>query len=369
MDDPNTKKTALYDIHAALGAKLIPFAGYWMPVQYPAGIIAEHRRVRTTVGIFDVSHMGEFEFHGPDAEKFLNYLTINDVSKLAVGQVQYSAMCYPDGGMVDDLLVYRFKDHYFMVVNAANLPKDRDWVLQHLPKQGVDFKDISDDITLLAVQGSRSLDLMKSLVSVDLAPLQYYHFCEGKVAGINAIISRTGYTGELGFEIYINCKHSEVLWNKLFEVGKAYDVEPIGLGARDTLRLEMKYCLYGNDIDQTTHPLEADLGWITRLNKGDFVGRDVIAKAREAGITRKLVGFEVSDRSVPRHGYPLVKNGKQIGITTSGNHSAMLGKGIGMGYVPIELSAIGTELELDQRGSLHPIKIVATPFYQPQKIN
>ncbi|MCX6639010.1 MAG: glycine cleavage system aminomethyltransferase GcvT [bacterium] len=367
MDDPNTKKTALYNDHAALGGKIIPFAGYWMPVQYPTGIMAEHRRVRSTVGIFDVSHMGEFEFHGPEAEKFLNYLTINDVTKLTVGQVQYSAMCYPDGGMVDDLLVYRFADHYLMVVNAANLPKDRDWVLQHLPKQGVEFKDVSDDITLLAIQGPRSLEMLKPIITPDLEPLQYYHFFQGKVAGMDAIISRTGYTGELGYEIYLQRRHSKNLWDQLFAVGKRYDLEPIGLGARDTLRLEMKYCLYGNDIDATTNPLEADLGWITKLNKGDFIGRDAIMKSKAAGLTRKLVGFEVLDRSVPRHGYPIIKDGKAVGVTTSGNHSVMLGKGIGMGYVPTQSSAIGTELELDLRGSHHPIKIVATPFYNPPK--
>ena len=364
MKESDLKKTALYEVHKSLGAKIVPFAGFWMPVQYK-GIIAEHRRVRTTVGVFDVSHMGEFEFRGPDAEKFLNWITINNVAKLDVGQVQYSAMCYEDGGIVDDLLIYRFEDHYIMVVNAANISKDMDWIIEHLPGHGVEFSDISDYITLLAVQGPNSRDLLKPLTSLDLESLRYYHFLEGEVAGIEATVSRTGYTGELGYEVYIPQMHSQALWDALFEAGKPYQLEPIGLGARDTLRLEMKYCLYGNDIDATTNPLEADLGWITKLNKGDFIGREAILAHKESGIKRKLIGYEVLEKVIPRHGYRILRNGKQVGMTTSGNHSPMLGRGIGMGYVPLDLSEVGTELELEFRGRNFPIKVVETPFYRP----
>ncbi len=364
MENTELKKTALYEVHRALGAKLVPFAGYWMPVQY-RGIMAEHRRVRTTVGIFDVSHMGEFEFHGPDSERFLNRITVNDVAKLEVGQVQYSAMCYPDGGIVDDLLVYRFEDHYAMVVNAANIAKDRDWVVEHLPEQGVDFDDISDDITLLAVQGPKSRDLLKPLTDPGLDDLPYYRFFEGDVAGVRAVISRTGYTGELGYEIYLSRSHSEELWNALFEAGKPYDVEPIGLGARDTLRLEMKYCLYGNDIDQTTNPLEAGLGWITKLQKGDFIGRDALLAIKERGIQRKLVGFEVLGKAIPRKGYPIYFGNLQVGSVTSGTHSPTLNKNIGLGYVSKNHWEVGADLELDLRGKRIPLRIVKTPFYQP----
>jgi aminomethyltransferase len=359
------KKTALYDIHAALGGKIVPFAGYLMPIQYPKGIVAEHRRVRSTVGVFDVSHMGEFEFRGPDAAAFLNWITINDVSKLAVGQAQYSAFCYPDGGMVDDLLVYRFPDHYLMVVNAANLPKDRDWVEKHLPTSGVQFTDRSDEFSLLAIQGPKAKDLLSKLTTVNLDSLDYYHLTEGQVAGRPGIVARTGYTGELGYEVMVKNAFAVQLWQAIFEAGKPFEVEPIGLGARDTLRLEMKYCLYGNDIDATTNPLEAGLGWITKLDKGDFMGKAAIQAVKAAGLTRKLVGFEVLGKGLPRHGTPILKEGKLVGVTTSGNYSPMLDRGIGLGYVPVELSSIGTELELDLRGRVLPLRLVKTPFYQP----
>jgi len=356
------KKTALYDIHIALSGKIVPFAGYLMPIQYPTGIVAEHRRVRTTVGVFDVSHMGEFEFQGSDAAQFLNRITINNVSRLAVGQVQYSAFCYPDGGLVDDLLVYRFPDRYMMVVNAANLRKDRDWVAQHLPKSGVQFADRSDELSLLAVQGPNSRDLLKPLSSVNLDELAYYHVAAGKVAGLPATVARTGYTGELGYEVMVENRYAEKLWQAIFDVGKRFEVEPVGLGARDTLRLEMKYCLYGNDIDATTNPLEAGLGWITKLDKGDFIGRDALLSIKQQGLKRKLVGFTVQGKGLPRHGAPLLKHGRQIGITTSGNYSPMLDCGIGLGYVPVELSEVGAELEVDLRGRKLPVTLVKTPF-------
>lgn len=366
METTNIKKTALYDVHKSLGAKIVPFAGFWMPVQYQ-GIIAEHRRVRSTVGVFDVSHMGEFEFRGPDVVRFLNKITINDVSKLEVGQVQYSAMCYPEGGIVDDLLLYCFEDHYIMVVNAANLEKDRDWIIEHLPEQGIDLDDISDDITLLAVQGPKSKELLKPLVDPDISDLPYYHFVDGDVAGVPAVVSRTGYTGELGYEIYVSKSHSEELWNDIFKAGKKYKIEPIGLGARDTLRLEMKYCLYGNDIDQTTNPLEAGLGWITKLKKGDFIGRDAIQVVKDRGLKRKLVGFEINGKAVPRHGYMLYKDGIKVGEVTSGTHSPSLDRGIGLAYVNKNHWDVAAELELDVRGRRFPVRIVETPFVKPEQ--
>lgn len=366
MDGSDLKRTALYNVHKDLGAKLVPFAGFEMPVQYK-GIISEHRRVRESVGIFDVSHMGEFEFRGPDSGEFLNWITINNVAKLDIGQVQYSAMCYPDGGIVDDLLVYRFEDYYMMVVNASNIDKNRAWITEHLPPSGVEFTDRSDEITLLAVQGPRSLDLLKPFASPDIQPVEYYHFVEGNISGVDALISRTGYTGELGYEIYVDRSQSEALWNNLFNSGRAFDAEPIGLGARDTLRLEMKYCLYGNDIDAGTNPLEAGLGWITKLKKGDFIGRKALLKVKEEGLKRKLIGYETLDRTIPRHGYPIYKDDEDVGVTTSGGHSPMLKRGIGMGYVPVELSEPGTELQLKLRGEDHPIKVVPTPFYSPEQ--
>jgi aminomethyltransferase len=364
MQDSELKKTALYDVHKSLGARIVPFAGYWMPVQYE-GIKAEHRHVRTAVGVFDVSHMGEFEFRGPDAEKFLNKITTNDVSKLEIGQVQYSAMCYPDGGLVDDLLTYRFEDHYVLVVNASNRLKNRDWIIKHLPEQGVDLDDITDDITLLAVQGPKSRDLLKPITTPDIDRIGFYHFAEGQVAGIDAVISHTGYTGELGHEIYIAKSNSEDLWEAILEAGKPYDVKPVGLGARDTLRMEMKFCLYGNDIDETTNPLEAGLGWITKLKKDNFIGKDALMKIKEIGLKRKLVGFEVLDKAIPRKGYPILCDGLKVGITTSGTHSPMLNHGIGIGYVSKNHWDIGTELQMEQRGKLHPIRVVKTPFYKP----
>lgn len=356
------QKTALYDIHVARGGKIVPFAGYWMPVQYPTGIVAEHRRVRASVGVFDVSHMGEFEFTGPDAVRFLNWITINDVTKLQVGQVQYSAFCYPDGGLVDDLLVYRFADRYMMVVNAANLHKDHDWVVEHLPRSGVRFTDRSDELSLLAVQGPNSRDLLRPLASVNLDDLAYYHLAEGTVAGLPAVIARTGYTGELGYEVMVENAHTVQLWNALFEAGSSYDVEPIGLGARDTLRLEMKYCLYGNDIDAATNPLEAGLGWITKLDKVDFIGREALLTIKTKGVRRRLVGFVAKAKGLPRHGAPILEEGQPVGIATSGSYSPMLDCGIGLGYVPVECGDIGAELEIDLRGRRLPVVVAKTPF-------
>jgi aminomethyltransferase len=358
------KKTALTDIHCQLGAKMVEFAGFEMPVQYTS-IRAEHLRVRATVGVFDVSHMGEFYITGPERETFVDYVTVNDVKALSVGQVQYSCMCKPHGGIADDLLVYRFPDRIMLVVNASNTEKDFNWLTEN--KRGnVQLQNRSDDITLLAVQGRDAQALMRKLTAADLSQVKYYWFVEGHVAGASAVISRTGYTGEDGFEIYLANRDAVKVWNALFKAGKEFDLEPIGLGARDSLRLEMKMCLYGNDIDETTHPLEAGLGWITKLNKGDFIGREKILEHKQAGLTRKLVGMEIEGAGFPRHGYAVLhnENGQNIGTVTSGTVSPCLNKGIAMGYVPTELSEIGSEVKIDCRGRLFGAKVVRTPFYQ-----
>src|SRR5574341_1535897 len=325
------KKTALYDIHAGLGAKLVEFAGFWMPVQY-RGIIEEHRKVRGSVGVFDVSHMGEFEFRGKAAGEFLQRMTINDVSKLAEYQAQYSALCYPDGGIVDDVIVYRWPDRYMMVVNASNIEKDFAWLSQH-KVSAVDLFDVSAQYSLLAVQGRNAQATLQKIANVNLAGIKYYWFTSGEIAGVQAFISRTGYTGEDGFEVGFAVPHSEKIWNALFAAGKEFGIEPIGLGARDTLRLEMKYCLYGNDIDQTTNPLAAGLGWITKLDKGEFVGREALAKIKAAAISHQLVGFELEGKSIARHGYPILKVGNSVGHVTSGTFSPSLEKSIGLGYI------------------------------------
>jgi len=360
MTNPAVKETPFYAKHLAYQAKLVPFAGYWMPIQY-RGIMDEHRRVRTTVGVFDVSHMGEFIIKGAKAEEFLNKLTINDVTKLAVGQVQYSAMCYPDGGIVDDLLVYRFSDHYMLVVNAANLEKDFKWIKEHLPA-GIKLTDISDETGLLAIQGPRALEALQPLTKVDLNAIEFYHFKEDKIADVEALLSRTGYTGEKGLEIYHKPADSARLWEAIFAIGEKYEIQPIGLGARDTLRLEMKYALYGNDIDQTTNPLEAGLGWITKLDKPDFIGKSAILKIKAEGLRRRNVGFEMLEPGIPRHGYKVFKGGQEIGQVTSGTQSPTLNKGIGVAYVANAYSMTGTTIEIEIRGKFMPAVIVKTPF-------
>lgn len=355
------KKTALYDIHAGLGAKMVEFGGFMMPVQY-RGIIDEHNKVRKSVGVFDVSHMGEFEFRGPAALEFLQRVTINDVAKLAPGQAQYSAMCYPDGGIVDDLIIYRMPDRYMAIVNAANLQKDWQW-LQQAATPGVDMRDVSDQTCLLAVQGRNAQATLQKLTQVNLGEIKYYWFAQGDIAGVPAVIARTGYTGEDGFEIAFEEKHAARVWQAIFDAGKSFEIEPIGLGARDTLRLEMKYCLYGNDIDQTTNPLEAGLGWITKLDKGNFIGKEAIAAAKAQGLRRKLVGFELPGKNIARHGYALLQDGRTIGQVTSGTFSPSLQKAIGMGYVASEHSAVGSVITVDIRGRQIDAQVSKTPFY------
>ena len=354
------KKTALYDVHVKLGARMVEFAGFWMPIQYTS-ILEEHKKVRTSVGVFDVSHMGEIEIKGPNAEDFVNYLTTNNVRKLHEYQAQYTTMCYDHGGIVDDLIVYRYPDRFLLVVNAANTQKDYEWILQH-KIDGVEIANISDSITQLAVQGKNAEPTLQPLTDVNLADIKFYWFTEGKLAGVPMMISRTGYTGEPGFELYFDRKYSVDVWNAIFESGKPYEIAPIGLGARDSLRLEKKYCLYGNDIDETTNPLEAGLGWIVKFDKGDFIGRDALLKVKEAGIRRKLMGFVVEGRMIPRHHYEIVKGENVIGHVTSGAYSPILEKNIGLGYIAIDHAKVGESIEIRARGRTAPAEIVKTPF-------
>jgi aminomethyltransferase len=358
------KKTPFYTLHQQLGAKIVEFAGYHMPIQY-AGILEEHRCVRTNVGMFDVSHMGEFEISGTDALRLVQLVTTNNAAKLTPGKVQYSAMCYPEGGIVDDLLVYRFADRFMLVVNAANLQKDFDWISAHARGMNVVVNDRSDAYALLAVQGPRSAETLQPLTSVRLGDMPYYTFTEGTLAGAPMMISRTGYTGELGYELYFTADSqvATTVWNAIMESGKRYSLQPVGLGARDTLRLEMGYCLYGNDIDQTTNPLEAGLGWITKFDKGPFIGSEVLQSVRQAGVQRKLVGFVLDDdRAFPRHGYGLSAGGAAVGQVTSGTVSPMLRRGIGMGYVAAAHATPGSPLDVIVRSKPVSAKVVGFPF-------
>lgn len=359
------KKTKFYNVHKKFGAKIVEFAGFEMPVQYK-GIIAEHMSVRNSVGVFDVSHMGEIEVRGKDALAFIQKITTNDASKLSSGKIQYSSMCYNDGGIVDDLLVYNMGDYYMLVVNASNTEKDFRWMLDNRFGD-VQLKNISDDISLLAVQGKNSIHTLQKLTDTDLSTIPYYNFAHGKITGIDVIISHTGYTGEkVCFEIYsrTDIQESEKLWNAIFEAGKEFDIQPVGLGARDTLRLEYAFRLYGNDIDKNTNPIEAGLGWITKIDKGDFNGRDVIVKVKEEGLKRKLVGFIVEERSVARHGQDVYSGESKTGFVTSGSLSPVLKKNIGLAYVDKKYSDIGKEIEISVREKRIKARIVQTPFLQ-----
>jgi aminomethyltransferase len=360
------KTTSFYNIHKQLNAKLVEFAGFEIPVSYTS-IIQEHNAVRNSVGVFDVSHMGEIEVRGKDAFAFVNYVTTNDVSKLENGKVQYSALCYDDGGIVDDLLVYHCGDYIQLVVNASNKDKDFEWLKSNAKNFSVELIDKSDDISLLAIQGKNSLATLQKISSVDLSQLEYYTFSFGKIAGVDALISRTGYTGELGFELYFSAKEndSEKLWNAIFDAGKEFNIQPCGLGSRDSLRLEMGFCLYGNDIDKTTTPLEASLGWITKLNKVDFIGKNILLQQQTQGLKRKLVGFVLeNEKAIPRQHYAIHSDGRHIGEVTSGTMSPTLNKGIGMGYVATEHSAIGNSIDIMIRNKQEKATIVKLPFIQ-----
>jgi len=362
MKNTNPKKTPFYEIHLKNNAKIVEFAGFLMPIQF-RGIMEEHRRVRSTVGLFDITHMGEFEVWGNDSLAFLQKVTTNDVSRLEINQVQYSCMCYDDGGIVDDLLIYRLPTHYMLVVNAANIDKDFKWLEDHL-FGGVKLKNVSDDTALLALQGPEAENVLSQITDVDLSNLRFYWATFAAVAGIDMIFSRTGYTGEDGFEFYTRPENAENLWYALMDAGRKFDIEPVGLGARDSLRLEMKYMLYGNDIDQTTNPLEAGLGWVVKLDKGDFIGKEPIVKMKKDGIKRKLVPFVLNERGFPRKGYEIHKSNKKIGHVTSATFSPSLDKGIGLGYVPSENSKKGEELDIIIRGKPQKAKIIKPPFYR-----
>ncbi|MEO5589515.1 MAG: glycine cleavage system aminomethyltransferase GcvT [Gemmatimonadaceae bacterium] len=356
------KRTPLTDIHGALGAKLVPFAGYLMPVQYPTGITAEHLAVRNGCGLFDVSHMGEFIVRGTGAADFVNHVTTNDVSALEIGQAHYSTILNDRGTIEDDCLVYRAEDRIMIVVNASNAEKDFAHISKHLQMFNATLVDVSDATALLALQGPKAQEILQRHTDADLGAIKYYHFTEGTVAGVGGIvISRTGYTGEDGFELYFPNESAATVWNALLENG---DVTPAGLGARDTLRLEMGMALYGNDIDDTVTPLEANLQWLVKLKKGDFVGRDALVKQKEQGVTRKLVGFTTTERCFPRHGYAVYVNGERSGDVCSGTMSPSLNIPIGTAYVPAGSAAPGSALELEIRGNRVAATVEKTPFYK-----
>lgn len=355
------KRTSLYDAHRALGAKMVPFAGWEMPVQYPTGILAEHHAVRSGAGVFDVSHMGEFEVTGPDRNALVNRVTCNDVGALESGGVQYSAILTPQGTFVDDCTVYRFDDKLMIVVNASNTARAWEHIVAHKGGANVRLKDISSDVGLLSLQGPEAEGLLQPLTPTKLSNIAYYHFDTGKVAGAECFISRTGYTGEDGFELYCRERDTPKVWEALIQAG----AKPIGLGARDSLRLEMGFALYGNDIDDTITPLEAGLGWIVKLDKGCSFTGDVALKAQKLrGVTRKLVGFQLQGRGFPRHGYPVYHEGREVDLVRSGTMSPSLGVAIGTTYLPAAAAKVGTRFEVDCRGERMPAEVVARPFWK-----
>jgi len=357
------KRTPLHAEHVSLGAKIVPFAGYEMPVQYPTGITAEHKAVREAAGLFDVSHMGEFVLNGPQALDLIQRVTVNDAGKIEVGQAQYSAMCLEHGGVVDDLLVYRFRDHWMLVVNASNLAKDLAWIRSHAQGLDVEVADHSDRTGLLALQGPAAREILRPLASIDVDDVRYYRFMEGAVAGVPAVISGTGYTGEDGFELYVASEDARGLWRALMEAGEGSGLVPTGLGARDSLRLEVGYALYGNDLDEEHTPLESGLGWITKLDKGDFLGRSALMRQKAAGVPRRLVGVRLTEKGFPRHGYPVLADGAPVGVVTSGTVSPSLGYGVAMAYVPPERSKPDTPLQIDVRGKPVDAVVQRPPFY------
>lgn len=355
------KRTPFYNKHIELGGKIVPFAGFEMPV-YFGSIVDEVLAVRRNVGIFDVSHMGEIEITGKDRLKFTDYITTNSVASLGEFQVQYSTMLYPDGGIVDDLLVYNLPDKILLVVNASNTDKDYNWILEN-KKWDVEITNKSDDIFQIAIQGIHSEEILSKIVDINLKDMKYYWSGYFSLSGKKMLISRTGYTGEDGFEIYGDKDYGEMVWDRIFEIGKDYSLKPIGLGARDTLRLEMKYCLYGNDIDNTTNPLEAGLGWVVKFDK-DFIGKDALIKVKEKGITRKLVAIELEGKMIARKGYKIFFEGNEIGFITSGNWSPSIEKSIALGYVKTEFSDIGKIIDIEIKDTKVKGQIVKPPFYK-----
>jgi aminomethyltransferase len=365
---PELKRTPLNAVHRAMGGRMVDFGGWDMPVQYPAGTVEEHLRTRNHAGLFDVSHMGEIDVRGADAIAFINYITSNDVSKLIDGQAQYSSLTTPEGTVIDDLLVYRFAaDHLLLVVNAGTTEKDWDWIISQQRNESVELKNVSADYCQLALQGPEAQQILQRLTELPLAEIKYYHFTEGQVDGVASIVSRTGYTGEDGFEVYAAADKAEQLWNKILEAGNYGTdggVVPCGLAARNTLRLEAGLALYGHEIDETTTLLEANLGWICKLNKGDFIGRERLAKQKDEGITKRLVGFEVTERGIARDGQDVLIDGERAGKVTSGSPAPYLKKNIGMAYVPTQFANEGQEIQIDVRGRLVGAQIVKTPFYK-----
>jgi aminomethyltransferase len=363
MADEALRKTPLNEVARELGGKMVDFGGWELPVQY-SGILEEHEAVRTNAGVFDVSHMGELFVRGPQATELLQRTTCNDVTKLEDNRAHYNGLLYPTGGFVDDILIYRIAaDDYFVVVNASNTEKDFEWLQQAAQGLDVEVQNVSADYAQLAIQGPNAEQVLQPMTDVALANIKYYRFDRGNVDGVPAIVSRTGYTGEDGFEVYLSPEHAPALMRKLVSAG----VKPAGLGARDTLRLEAKMALYGNDIDHTTTPIEADLGWIVKLDKGDFAGRDILDREKKEGPRRKLVGFEMVDRGIARHGYPVVDGKEEIGVVTSGTHSPTLKKAIGLAYLPLDKSAQGSEFLVLIRGKETRARVIPTPFYKRSK--
>ena len=368
---PQLKKTPLNNAHRQLGGRMVDFGGWDMPVQYPAGTIEEHLRTRTHAGLFDVSHMGEIDVRGRDAIAFVNRITSNDVTKLIDGQAQYTALTTPEGTVIDDLLVYRFsEDHLFLVVNAGTTDKDWEWIKSHHAGESVELKNVSAEYCQLALQGPEALSILQKLTAEPLSEIKYYHFTTGQVDNVDGIISRTGYTGEDGFEFYAAAAEGERLWNNILEAGNLGSddgILPAGLGARNTLRLEAGMALYGHELTETTTLLEANLGWICKLDKGDFMGRETLARQKETGLKRKLVGFEVTERGIARDDYDVVINDQRVGKVTSGSPAPYLKKNIGFAYLPIEFTNVGQEIKIDVRGRLIGAQVIKTPFYKRQK--
>jgi aminomethyltransferase len=365
------KQTPLNSLHRKMGGRMVDFGGWDMPVQYPAGTVEEHLRTRTHSGLFDVSHMGEIDVRGADAIPFVNRLVSNDASKLVDGQAQYSALTTPEGTVIDDLLVYRFgAEHLLLVVNASTTEKDWEWIKSHRQNEAVELNNVSADYCQIALQGPDAINILQQLTDTPLAEIKYYHFREGTVDNVAAIISRTGYTGEDGFEVYAAPDKAEQLWNKMLDAGQAGTpdgVIPCGLAARNTLRLEAGMALYGHEIDETTTLLEANLGWICKLNKGDFIGRERLAKQKEEGFKERLVGFEMTERGIARDGQEVLIKGERQGRVTSGSPAPYLKKNIGMAYVPTQYANVGQEIQIDVRGRAVGAQVVSTPFYKREK--
>lgn len=359
------KKTTLNAIHKALGARMVPFAGWEMPVQY-SGVIDEHKAVREAAGLFDVSHMGEIDVKGPHALDFVQFVTTNDASRLEIGQAQYSLICYPTGGMVDDTIVYRMgESHYMLCVNASNVEKDYDWIKSQIQdSHDVQVANVSDSYAQIALQGPKAMGIINSLCGRDLTEIPYFCFDFAEIAGTEMMVSRTGYTGEDGVELYLLPADAPALWNAIMDAGKGEGIKPVGLGARDTLRLEMKYSLYGNDIDADTTALEAKLGWVVKFDKADFIGKEALLKQKDEGIGKKLSCFVVEGRGIPRHDYEIHVAGRKVGNVTSGTMSPSTGMGIAMGYIEAEFDKAGQEVDIIIRNKAVAAKVVAPPFYK-----